>query len=90
MGVDGGEDVVENENFGLAGDGAGDGGALALTAGEGDTAFAEEGLELVGEALDVLVEVGGLGGPCDAIRVGLGEAECEVVFEGAGEEDGFL
>ena len=41
VGVDAGQGVVEDEDFGVADDGAGDGGALFLAAGEGESALAD-------------------------------------------------
>ena len=55
--VDGGEDIVENQQFRPAGDRAADGGALALSAGEGYAALAEHGLVLFREGFDVGTEV---------------------------------
>ena len=49
VGVDAGEGVVEDEDFGIADDGAGDGGALLLAAGEGESALADLGVEAFGE-----------------------------------------
>src|SRR5579871_5923088 len=41
VGIDAGEGVVENQNFGIADQGAGNGGALLLASGEGDAALAD-------------------------------------------------
>src|SRR5438874_4173190 len=45
VGVDAGQGVVEDENFGVADDGAGDSCALFLTAGEGESTLADLGVE---------------------------------------------
>ena len=47
--IDGAEDVVEEQEGGFAVEGAGEGGALALAAGEGDAALADDGVEAFGE-----------------------------------------
>ena len=65
VGVDAGEGVVEDEDFGIANEGAGDGGALLLAAGEGDAAFADHGVVAFGEGFDVGGDVGGFGGAAD-------------------------
>ena len=52
--VDGGEHVVENEDLRAAGDGATDGSALALPAGESDAALAEYGLVAFREVDDIV------------------------------------
>ena len=65
VGVDGREGVVEDENAGAAEDGAGDGGALLLASGEGDAALADCCVIAVGEGLDIVSDVGGLGGGVD-------------------------
>src|SRR4051812_2256750 len=49
MCVDGGEGVVEDEDAGIAGEGPGECGALALSSREVDAAFAEHGIETVRE-----------------------------------------
>src|SRR5579862_7505674 len=56
--VDAGERVVEDEDLGIANKGAGNGGALLLSAGEGDAAFAHHGVVAFGKALDVGCDVG--------------------------------
>ena len=47
-GVDGGGGVVENENAGPGEEGAGQGDALALPAGEGEASLADDGVKTVG------------------------------------------
>src|SRR6266478_1421379 len=41
--INGGKRIVEDKDAGIADDGAGNGGALLLPAGEGDAAFADHG-----------------------------------------------
>ena len=62
VGVDGGERVVEDEDARVADEGAGDGGALLLAAGEGDAALADHGVEAAREFEDLVGDVGGRGG----------------------------
>ena len=78
VGVYGGEGVVEDEDAGVAEDGAGDGGALLLAAGEGDAALADDGLEAAGELEDLGGDVGGGGGVEDLGVGGVGAAEGDV------------
>src|ERR1700730_11214867 len=51
--VDAGEGIVEDEDARVADDGASDGGALLLSAGERDAALADNRFVFVGEAFDV-------------------------------------
>src|ERR1700720_1042477 len=51
--IDAGKGVVEDEDARVADDGAGDGGALLLSAREGDAALADNRFVLVGEAFDI-------------------------------------
>src|ERR1700730_6208157 len=51
LGVEGAGGLVEDEDAGVGQDGPGDGDALALAAGELDTALAYDGFVLLGEAL---------------------------------------
>ena len=51
--------------FGVADDGAGDGGALLLAAGEGEAAFADLGVEAFGELENFGADVGDGGGFLD-------------------------
>src|ERR1700757_3112405 len=51
--VDAGECVVEDQNLGIADEGAGNGGALLLSARERDAAFSDHGVVAFGEGLDV-------------------------------------
>ncbi len=58
LGVERAGGLVEDEDAGVGEDGAGDGDALALAAGELDAALAYDGLVLLGEALGELVDAG--------------------------------
>ncbi len=84
VGVDAGEGVVEDEDAGVADEGAGDGGALLLAAGEGDAAFADDGVEAGGELEDFGGDVGGAGGVFDLVLGGVGAPKamfCAMVSE---------
>ena len=65
IGVDAGEGIVEDEDAGIAEDGAGQGGALFLSAGEGEAAFADGGFEGIGEQVEFLANMRGFGGACN-------------------------
>src|ERR1035438_3479092 len=65
VGVYAGEGVVEDQNARAAQEGAGDGGALLLASGEGDAALADRRVVAFGKTLDVVRDVGGLGGGFD-------------------------
>ena len=65
--VHGGKGIVEDQDARIADDGAGDGAALFLSAGESDAAFADDGFVFVGEAFDVGVEVCDFSGGADLI-----------------------
>ena len=56
---------VEDENGGVAQEGAGERDALALAAGEGGAAFADDGVVTLGERGDELVRGGVAGGLFD-------------------------
>ena len=90
VGVDGGEGVVEDEDAGIADDGAGDGGALLLAAGECDAALADHGVEALGELEDFGADVRDDGGVFDCSGGGVGDAEGDVLADGVGEEKGLL
>ena len=52
--VEGGGEVVEDEELGAADEGTGDGGALDLPAGEADAAGADESVEAGVKRVDVV------------------------------------
>ena len=67
VGVYAGQGVVEDQDGGIAEDGAGDGGALLLAAGESDAALADDGAEAGRELEDLVGDVGGAGGGFDLL-----------------------
>ena len=90
FGVHGGGGFVEQEDGGVFEQGAGDGEALFFAAGEFDAAFADVGVELVGEFADEAFGVGGgEGGPEFGVG-GVAFGEQEVFADGAVEEEWFL
>ena len=82
--------LVEDEDAGVAEDGAGDRDALALAAAELDAALADDGVVGVGEFADKPVGVGGPGGGLDLGVAGVGAAVADVVGDAGGEEDRLL
>src|SRR5579859_6505008 len=61
-GVQSGTGLIQNQDRTIADDGAGDGDALALTAGERDASFADDGVVALRHLLDKLMRIGELGG----------------------------
>ncbi len=62
LGVDGGKGIVEDQDARIADDGASDGAALLLSAGQGDAALTDYGVVFFGEGFDVGIEVGNFRG----------------------------
>ena len=90
LSVDAGERLVEDQDWGIAQQRAGDRDALALAAGEAVAALADRRLVALGQVADELVGVGGLRGGDDLLVGGVGPAEAQVVQDGAVEEVGVL
>lgn len=90
FGVEAGGGFVEDEDAGVGEDGAGDGDALFLAAGEFDAAFADDGFVAVGEAFDEFIDAGDAAGFEDFGFGGLGAGEGDVFADGSVEEEGFL
>src|SRR5580704_7297933 len=82
--------IIENEDARVADDGAGDGGPLLLTAGEGDSAFADHGVEAARELEDLGGDMGDGCGLLDLFRGCFGNSEGDVLADGLGEEKGLL
>src|SRR5262249_40569675 len=80
--------VVENQDARVANDGAGDGGALFLPAGEGDAALTDGGFVTRSEVLDVAVKAGDFRGFLCALRVVTLQAEGDVSAHGFAREIG--
>jgi len=81
---------VEDEDGGVGEDGAGDGDALFLSAGEADAALADEGVVSEVEFGDEAVGVGGLGGVFDVALGGVALGVGDVLGDGAVEEEDIL
>ncbi len=90
VGVDAGEGIVEDEDLWIADDGAGDGGALLLAAGEGEAAFADFGVEAFGEFENLGADVSDGGGFLNLLGRCVGSAEGDVLADGLGEEECLL
>src|ERR1700728_289852 len=90
VGVDAGESVVEDQNLGIADEGTGNCGALLLTAGEGDAAFAHHRVVAFGEALDIGGDVGRVGGTLNLLIGSRFHAQCNVFANAVTEEKSFL
>ena len=88
--VDAGEGIVEDENARVADYGAGDSGALLLSAGKRDAALTDNRVVFVGEAFDVGIEAGDFGGLADLVDVVIREAKGDVAADGFAEEIGVL
>lgn len=74
--------LVEHQDRCVGEDGAGDGHALTLAAGEFHTALAHERIKAAGQAIDELERVGKLGGTADLILGGVGAAIGYVLADG--------
>ena len=90
MSVDAGEGVVENQDSGMADEGAGDCGALFLSAGERDAALANQSFVFVRKLFDFCGDVGGFCGPMDIFIAGIFYPEGNVFADGLAEEKRFL
>ena len=81
---------VEDEYGRTLEQGAGDGDALLLAAGESGAVFADFGLVALWESFECVVDAGGLAGDDHIFEAGVGVAQHDVVVDGAGEEHGVL
>src|SRR5260370_9785205 len=82
LGVHGGKGIIEDQNARVAGDSAGDGGALLLSAGESDATFADHGVVGFAEVLHVAVEAGNVSGFADAPVIIFRQAKGDVAADG--------
>ncbi len=90
LGVERTGGLVEDEDARVGEDGAGDGEALALAAGELDAALADDGVVPLGEALGELVDAGDAAGFHELLFGRVGAGEEDVLADGAVEEEGLL
>src|SRR5713226_2939940 len=86
LGVDAGEGIVKDQDARVPDNAAGNGSALLLSAGEGDTALANDGFIFVGEAFDVGIEAGDFGGLANLIEIVSREAKGDIAADGFAEE----
>ena len=82
--------LVEDEDGRIGQDGAGDGDALPLSAGQFDAPFAGDGLEAFRELLDELEGVGLLGRLADLLHGGVRPAVRDILRDGPVEQEGLL
>src|SRR5262249_42627165 len=82
--------LVHDQDGRVSKDGAGDGHALALAAGEFDTAVADQGLVALGKAGDKIVRIGLAGGVLDIGATSTGSAVGDVVGNGAAKQQYLL
>jgi len=90
FGVERARGLVEYEDAGVGEDGARDGEALALTAGELDAALADDGVVAFGKTLGELVDSRDGAGFEEVFFAGGGAGEFYVFADGAVEEESFL
>ena len=88
--VERGGGLVEQEDGAVADHDAGDADALALAAGEGRAAIADQGVVAERHGHDEVVGVGELGGRDDLFLRRVGAAEGDVLEDGSAKEDGVL
>ena len=77
--------LIEQQDRRIAQNGAGDGDALALAAGQGDAALAHFGVIALGKFLGELIDAGGAGCGHGGFARCIGLAEADVVEHRAGE-----
>lgn len=90
FGIEGGGGFIEDENTGIMKDGAGDRDALALTAGQINSAFTDPGFVTLGKLFDELMGVGDFGGSDDLIAIVAHLSKGDVLGDRTGEQDGVL
>ncbi|MDT4855897.1 hypothetical protein FQZ97_902700 [compost metagenome] len=86
FGVDRGQRFVQDQDGGVAQQGAGDRHALALAAGQLEAALADAGGVAVGQRHDEIVDVGGAGGGAHLFVRGVRASQPQVVVDGAVEQ----
>ncbi len=89
-GVHRGRRVVEQQDARVGEQGAGQGHALALAAGQGQAPFADHGVVAEREGLDEVVRLGCLGGALHLRGGGVGAAVRDVREDRVGEEEGLF
>ena len=82
--------LVQDQDARIGKNGTGDGDALALSAGELDAAFADDGVVLLLELFGKLIDAGDAAGGEDLLFGGGGTREADVFADGAVEQEGVL
>src|SRR5450631_4475530 len=90
VGVDAGERVVEDQNLGIANQGAGNRRALLLSAGERDAAFSHHRIVAFGKTLDVDCNVGRVGRVVNLLVGGGVDSQGDVLADAVAEQESFL
>ena len=90
LGVDTGERLVEHENGCIHEQGASDGDALPLTAGESSAPLTDESLIAVGQCHNEIMRIGGAGGSFDFLLRCLRFGETQIFRHGAIKKIGIL
>ena len=85
IGVDAGQSVVEDQDAGVADDGAGNRGALFLAAGKGDAALADGGGQAGGEFFKFAANVRRFGGLKNLAIGSPGSAKSDISADGLAE-----
>ena len=85
-GIHGAGGVIEDQDLGFAQQGAGNGQALLLAAGDVAAALLDPGVVLIGEALDEFIGAGQLCHPDALFLAGVLVAPAQVIQDGAGEQ----
>ena len=88
--VQAGHRLIQNQDGGIANEGAGDGDALLLSAGESRAAFADDRVITIFQFADELVGIGGPGRRPNLLLAGLRFAVGNVFVDGRSEENGLL
>lgn len=86
LGVEGAGGLVQQEDRGLAHQGAGDGQALALAARQGLGALADRGVEALGQGREEAGGLGRVGGGAHLLVGRVGAAKADVVHRRAREQ----
>src|SRR5437763_735392 len=80
-----GESVVKDKDRGATQQGACNGGALLLSAGERHPALADDGFEALRKFFELLADMRGFSGSKHLVRTCIGRAELQVLAQGVAE-----
>jgi hypothetical protein len=90
LGVHTGERVVEHQDAGAADQRARNGRALFLPAGKREAALPDQSVVAIGKTLDLIGDIGGLGGPANFCIGGVLGPESDVLPNGVAEQERLL